>query len=154
MARRVQGDQMKEEIEKVLDSLDDAEWHSGVGFPAQVYLRNFAFAVHQVFEAMPYQVGSSLTKRNPTDIDVVVMLDDDEFDRWFGPVGDYGGAWKWEYVCAAFSELGRKMTGLNIDFKVQKTSVANEKHKGGRSAIGLAIRPLHGCIFHRAQEQP
>ncbi len=122
------------------------QWHSGVGFPAQIYLKNWAFGVYQVFGEMPYQVGSSLQKRNPTDIDIVVMIGDNDFDRWFGPSGDNMGAWKWEWICAAFSELGRKMTGLNIDFKVQKTSVANEKYLGQRSAIGLLERPIYGCI--------
>ena len=129
-------------------------WHSGVGWPHQVYLQNWAFGIHQVFGEQVYQVGSSITKRNPTDIDVVVMLSDIDFEKWFGKEGDCLGSWKWEWICAAFSELGRKMTGLNIDFKVQRTSETNEKHKGPRSAIGLLQKPEHGCIVRTDLEKP
>jgi len=112
-----------------------------VGFPASVKLNQWAFAVKKVFGGSVYHVGSSLTKKDARDVDVVCILDDEEFVKLFGSMHFGEWDWKWAGLCTAFSEWGRTSTGLNIDFKFQPVSFANEKHKGPRGALGKMIEP-------------
>lgn len=120
------------------------------GFPAQILLTQWGFQLRRVFGTMPYVVGSCAKGKGWRDVDVVVMLEDDEFDRWFGPLGDRTGAPIWEAICLSFSLWGREVTGLPIDFKVQRTADANEKHKGPRCAIGITLlrdAANHECLI-------
>jgi len=106
------------------------------GWPSLVYLQNFAFIVYQCFGHNPYSVGSvNNGDNNWRDVDLVVILPDEEFDAMF-PDGDSSFSFKWEWTCAAWSELGRKVTGLPIDFKIQSQTTAN-KFKGERNALGF-----------------
>jgi len=72
-----------------------------------------------------YHVGSSIFEKDRRDVDVVVLLEDDDFEKMFGKREPDGP--KWEAYCLAFSSLGRDVTGLNIDFKVQPREWANAK---------------------------
>lgn len=112
-----------------------------VGFPANAKLHQWAYAVKQVFGGSVYLVGSALTEKNTRDVDVVCILDDEEFQRVFG--SDDGSEWNWRWagICIAFSEWGRSQTGLNIDFKYQALTKANGRHNKPRGALGHNIGP-------------
>jgi hypothetical protein len=116
---------------------------SGVGMPASLLLEQFGDYLTAVFGYHVYHVGSSMCHaqdRNWRDVDVRVLLDDDEYTEMFG--AECGGRtehenMKWVAYTLAFSALGKQMTGLPIDFQIQRTSEANEQHDKPRSALGI-----------------
>lgn len=110
-----------------------------VGWPASVHLDVWARMLYEVFGDMPYLVGSATKGKDWRDVDVVVMMGPEKFYSWAGPHGMHGIRWK--AVCAAFSCWGTEITGLPIDFKIQPVKWANEKHKGGREALGMRMSP-------------
>lgn len=77
-----------------------------------------------------YLVGSQLTdKKTPTDVDVVCIIPNDEFELRFCEIGLWHqeggtfmyteeGRWKWSDRCVKDTLDGMRFTGLNIDFKV------------------------------------
>jgi hypothetical protein len=98
-----------------------------VGFPASIKLYSIfgSFLSAAFGVTCAYHVGSSLKGKGWRDVDVVVLLEDEDFERMFGKKEPDGP--KWEAFCLAFSALGRDLTGLPIDFKVQPRMWANEK---------------------------
>jgi hypothetical protein len=115
----------------------------GVGMPADIYLHEFASLLIEVFGHHVYHVGSSLNNKTGwRDVDVRVILDDEEWDHWgFGDPTDTHRSGKWIALVLAFTELGRKMTGLPIDFQIQQMTDANTRFGRSqgcnRSALGL-----------------
>ena len=108
-----------------------------IGMPGHLYLELFGSIVWDYFGTPPYLVGSALTGDRPRDVDVRLMLDDPEYEQFCGTyVAPERTNARWAAICMAFSELGRKLTGLPIDFQIQRRSEANEKYKGQRSALG------------------
>lgn len=104
-----------------------------VGIPQTLYLDQFATILNDVFGEIPYHVGSSVKSKKWRDVDIVVMLDDEVWKAMnLGNPDNPHENGKWVGYCMAFSELGKKITGLPIDFKLQQTSWANRKHKGCR----------------------
>ena len=111
----------------------------GVGFPETLKLERFGVMLREVFGTCIYHVGSSAERKKPfRDVDVVAILDDETYSAmgFDHPVEDIANP-KWRAYCEAFSLLGRDVTGMPIDFKIQRKSEANEKHKGIRSALGI-----------------
>ena len=114
-----------------------------MGMPHSIALDEYGSQVWWAFGEVPYLVGSALEAKDGwRDVDVRLILDDEEWDRLgLGPTVLEGalplGSGKWRALCWAFSLLGREMTGLPIDFQIQRRSEANEKYPGPRSAIGL-----------------
>ena len=118
-----------------------------VGMPECLKLEEFAWHLEHAFGEHPYQVGSSLlNKTGWRDVDIVIILDDEKFAAMgFGdPLSDRDRHenLRWRAYTLAFSELGRTMTGLPIDFKVQSMTEANDKtvHPGSRGAVGIRLR--------------
>lgn len=111
----------------------------GVGMPAQLYLMQFGELINQAFGEWPFQVGSSLRGNGWRDVDVRLMLDDEKYAAMgFGdPKRPHDNA-RWCAFCAAFSALGRQMTGLPIDFQIQDMTTANAEHPGPRSGLIMA----------------
>lgn len=119
------------------------EW--GVGHPRQTLLDYFGGMIYDAFGHYPYLVGSALKTTQWRDVDLRLILDDDEWDTMFG-VGtkDSMENRKWAIPCAAMSLLGQQITGLPIDFQIQRRTEANAEHEGGRGATGLfATRSLY-----------
>lgn len=110
-----------------------------IGFPASVKLDIFAQKVYDVFGEYPYRVGSSLThKKNWRDVDIRLILSTEEYEKL--ELGDPARGPenpKWTAMCFAFSELGKVMTGLPIDFQIQEREYANKCFDGPRDPIGL-----------------
>jgi len=117
----------------------DGKSHPGIGMPASLYLDEFGELLYHAFDGEhAYQVGSSLFGTRWRDVDIRVMLDDEKYAAMgFGrPEHPHENA-KWCAYTMAFSELGRRMTGLPIDFQVQQTTWANEFYgrDQGRAAM-------------------
>lgn len=110
-----------------------------VGWPASVKLHIFGRLLLDTFGEMPYLVGSAAKGKGWRDVDVVVLMGKEKFYHWTGSHGQRGI--RYESICAAFSLLGKEITGLPIDFKIQPVKWANEKHQGPRDAIGLRMSP-------------
>lgn len=110
----------------------------GVGMPHALYLHDFGSIVWDAFGDCPYHVGSSLKGKQWRDVDVRLILADEEYEACgFGdPLYPHQNA-KWRALCMAFAELGRKMTGLPIDFQIQQRTTANKREPGPRSALGM-----------------
>lgn len=112
-----------------------------VGQPQNMLLNQFgdfvrdAFGTHGV-----YWVGSSMgdDKTNWRDVDIRVMLEDDEWEKLFGdlPPKQCHNHPKWRTLCIIFSHYGRHLTGLPIDFQIQRVKEANEEYNGRRSHCG------------------
>jgi hypothetical protein len=111
----------------------------GVGQPATIKLDLFGSVLYDAFGHMSYHVGSSLTEKTGwRDVDIRLMLPDDEYDRLIGdsqhPRQVRG---RLHAFALAFSTLGQQMTGLPIDFQIQRCTEANKEFKGRRSCIGI-----------------
>lgn len=108
----------------------------------------FASVVWDHFGSPPYLVGSSLHTKDFRDVDVRLILDDDELAKFAGareaPNRNYGC---WSAIGMAFSALGRELTGLPIDFQLQRMDEANEQFDGERRhTIGLTVNRRFGDI--------
>jgi len=99
-----------------------------VGQPQGMLLNEFGERLRDAFGEVAYHVGSSLNDKTVKwrDVDVRLMLDDEEWDRM--KLGDPSNPHqnpKWRALCIVFSEYGRHLTGLPIDFQLQQRSHAN-----------------------------
>lgn len=93
-----------------------------------------------------YLVGSSLERRDCRDVDVRFIMSDEAFDRLFrvDPKDAESGAagWLnplWSLMCTSISLWMSNMTGLPIDFQIQRQTQANANHDGVRSALGIFL---------------
>ncbi len=116
---------------------------SGVGMPEALALQEFGEVVWAAFGDIPFQVGSSLETTTFRDVDVRLLLEDAEYARQgFGEPGREHHNAKWRAMVAAFSALGRQMTGLRIDFQIQQRTYANETYPNPRSALFNVARAV------------
>ena len=86
----------------------------------------------------PYLVGSSVGKNDWRDVDVRSILPDDEFDARFPD------ELQWGLFCLGVTELLCRMTGLPVDYQVQRMSEANAKYDGPRNPLGVKGRGFAG----------
>lgn len=85
-----------------------------------------------------YLVGSVLTKKDFNDVDIVVVLSDENFERRYGSIKQYqlendmprglDVRKKWAEDCYKRWKIISNFTGLNIDFKTQSKTIASQ-HK-------------------------
>lgn len=98
----------------------------GVGMPHWLYLNQFGRIVCDAFGEFPYLVGSAAVGKTWRDVDVRVVLWDKDYERIVGELMTPEQMnHRWQALCLAFSELGKRMTGLPIDFQIQQRSAAN-----------------------------
>lgn len=110
--------------------------------PGLLLLDHACVVVGWAFGATPYLVGSSLHTRDFRDVDVRVMVDDATFDRLFPDAGQRGSLHPmWSLLSAAISAHLSAVTGLPIDFQVQRVDEANERYNGPRVPLGLFPLP-------------
>src|SRR4051812_34613899 len=119
----------------------------GVGMPQDLLLHEFGSHVWAAFGGPPYLVGSALVNKTGwRDVDVRMILEDKVWDDM--ELGDPRSCHlngKWVAMCLAFSAFGKDMTGLPIDFQLQKQTDCNKEFEGkGRSALGfIPLRMQH-----------
>lgn len=94
----------------------------GVGMPAWMYLNQFGRIVNDAFGDYPFLVGSATVSKQWRDVDVRLILSDEAFERICGQ----DESLRWQALCLAFSELGKQMTGLPVDFQIQQMTQANK----------------------------
>jgi len=91
----------------------------------------------------PYLVGSSTERPDFRDVDLRAILPDEEFDALFAPWADRQEFWS--LFCLAVSSYLSQVSGLPIDFQVQRMTEANEKHGGKpRNPMGHGFRLFAG----------
>ena len=116
----------------------------GVGMPAILLLDEFGSQVWHAFGHPPYHVGSSLCGKQWRDVDVRLILSDEEYAALgLGDPTQTHRNGKWVSLCLAYSELGKALTGLPIDFQIQQRTHANAEYDGPRSALGLIPLRFH-----------
>lgn len=103
-----------------------------VGQPQQMLLNQFGDMVRQAFGTHSvYHVGSSMgeEKKAWRDVDIRCMLTDEQWEKLglLDPKNNHGDP-KWCALCIVFSHYGRHLTGLPIDFQLQRIKEANEMH--------------------------
>ena len=95
--------------------------------------------VTEAFQEPPYLVGSATETDSWRDVDVRSILDDEKFDAYFP------NEFFWGAFCLGMSELLSRMSGLPVDFQVQRRSEANAKYPGPRNPIGTRGRTFAGA---------
>lgn len=117
----------------------------GVGMPAWIYLNDFGLIIYEAFGSYPFLVGSATIGKKWRDVDVRLILEDKEYADKIGKVERpemLNG--RWRAFNMAFSELGRRITGLPIDFQIQQMSDANKLYPGEiRCALILSSRIIN-----------
>jgi hypothetical protein len=86
-----------------------------------------------------YLVGSALYTEQYRDVDVRVILSDEEFDAIFA-----GRVFLWSLLCLSVSSYLTEVSGLPVDFQIQRSTEANAKFNGMRNPIGTRARPFAG----------
>lgn len=122
----------------------------GVGAHGAFMLEVFGHLVESAFGHVPYVVGSATFSKTWRDVDVRVILPQRMYRALFiDPLAQpfaghasvalshLGAHTRWSVICAAFTALGKEITGLPIDFQVQSQAEANA-YDGPRVPIGLA----------------
>ena len=102
-------------------------------------LNDACIAVTEAFGAPPYLVGSVTERPDFRDVDLRLILADEDFDHWFD-----GRVMLWSLVCLAIGRHLADLTGLPIDFQIQRRTEANEKYPGARNPMGMRSRPYAG----------
>ncbi len=112
----------------------------GVGQPQGMLLNQFGDFIARAFNTHSvYHVGSSIfNKTGWRDVDVRVLLGDDEWEKLFGDLEPKNCHYnsKWRNLCIVFSHYGNHLTGLPIDFQIQRIKEANEEYPNNRSHLG------------------
>jgi hypothetical protein len=90
--------------------------------------------IGKAFSEPPYLVGTAAdgAAGRYRDVDVRLILDDDEFAEVCPTRA------RWEVLCLAIGAYLGERTGLPIDFQIQRTREANERHGGKvRNPLGM-----------------
>lgn len=106
--------------------------------PRQMFLLDHACKpLHEAFDCLGvFLVGTAASRQSYRDVDVRMILADDKYDKMLEAVSVEGMA----FLGLAIGQYLASMTGLPIDFQIQRKTEANEKHDGHRN--GLGHRPL------------
>lgn len=115
--------------------------------PHQIHRLDLACApVRKAFPPYgPVLVGSVMERVDFRDVDVRVILRDKDFDRMFGKdaADDHGEAHgdpRWQLICAALSEWISGVSGLPVDFQIQRMTQANTHYVGQlRNPLGVRV---------------
>lgn len=118
-------------------------------YPAMLFRLDLACKpIAEAFGAPPYLVGSTQerTAQARSDVDVRLILSDKKYDKLITSPELR------TMLDIAFSAYLAQMTGLPIDFQIQRRTQANENHQGtGRNPLG--VRPLSGWIGDAGRPQ-
>jgi hypothetical protein len=105
--------------------------------PRQMFLLDMA--CHPINEAFgeygTYLVGTAMSPRNgqpPRDIDVRTIMKDKHYDKLTRAIGLPGVA----FLGLAIGQYLASLTGLPIDYQIQRMAEANVLHEGMRNPLG------------------
>ena len=114
-----------------------------IGAPACFTLELACQHLARAFGENCYIVGSVTERADWRDVDVVMILEDEDFQCEFPDTNAGGSSWefdpKWLIMTVAISDWLSAQTGLPVDFKFQPRTKANAAHKGRRYAVGLSF---------------
>ncbi len=115
--------------------------HSYLSTAELARLNHACLPVAEAFPMSVYLVGSATERPDFRDVDVRVILQDEEWDELFA-----GKPFVWSLFCLGVNEYLSRVTGMPIDFQVQRMTEANEKHPsaGSRIPLGKRHRPFAG----------
>lgn len=116
---------------------------SYVGVPAIFELTMACNVLIRAYGSSIYHVGSSLQRPDWRDVDLVMILSDEAFEREFPNAPLHSAAWehdpKWLVLTVSLSKWLSEKSGVPVDFKFQPRTFANERHSGHRNPIGRYI---------------
>jgi hypothetical protein len=102
--------------------------------PREMFLLDLACTpLAEAFDATPYLVGTTMQPRGdraPRDVDVRLMLEDDHYDRLAATGVSLA------FLGLAIGQYVASLTGLPIDFQLQRRTEANALHPGARNPLG------------------
>lgn len=103
--------------------------------PRQMFLLDLASKpIWEAFDGGVYHVGTSAARGEYRDVDVRAILADKRYDRLVKAIGSDAVA----FLGLAIGQYLASMTGLPIDFQIQRQTEANAKHGGKvRNPVGL-----------------
>lgn len=108
-------------------------------------LNNACLPLAEAFGGSVYLVGSALSDPGFRDVDVRLILDDEQFDQTFRRIDGRPPSLAWGVICQGIAAHLRQVTGLPIDFQIQRMTEANEKYGDGkRNPMGRRARPYAG----------
>jgi hypothetical protein len=147
---------MSDPVQECRPSGNPEKKSSGIGMPASIYLHDFGELVARAFDGeVAYLVGSAVNGSTWRDVDVRVMLDDNKYAAMgFGDPRRPQENPKWCAYVMAFSELGRKMTGLPIDFQIQQTTQANKEYTDRDPTTGARKHQRNALILGSIRQMP
>lgn len=122
----------------------------GVGAQGIDLLDHWGYVISRAFGETPYHVGSSaMQKTGWRDVDVRIIMDDEKFDALFGKdQGRFNPFWT--ATMLAYSIWGERVTGLPIDFQIQRrSSVSQDDWDKPRNPLGIS-----GSICQRPEHLP
>lgn len=118
---------------------------SYIGVPAIFELKLACNHLTRAFGEDIYIVGSSTQRPDWRDVDLVMIMEDDAFEREFPDIFPKNCQWefdpKWLILTCAISKWLTEKAGVPVDFKFQPRTWANENHKGNRDSIGHFMIP-------------
>jgi hypothetical protein len=104
--------------------------------PRQMFLLDSACQpLMEVFGWSTFLVGTAMQPRDgkaPRDIDVRTIAEDKQYDRLKKAIGRKGIA----FLGIAIGQYLASLTGLPIDYQIQRRTEANELHHGTRNPLG------------------
>lgn len=133
---------LRDHLTAALD--DPGDRKNRASFLSTSQIQALHVACLQVTEALghhPYLVGSAITYPHWRDVDIRSIIPDDEFDALFG-----GREQIWGLFSFAVSGLLSAMTGLPVDYQVQRMTQANTNYPDGeRHALGFRAHTFAGA---------
>jgi hypothetical protein len=104
--------------------------------PRQMFLLDSACQpLIEVFDWATYLVGTAMEPRDgkpPRDIDVRTIVADEQYDILKKAIGQKGIA----FLGIAIGQYLASLTGLPIDYQLQRMTEANALHNGMRNPLG------------------
>lgn len=102
--------------------------------PRQMFLLDLACKPIEEGIGATFHVGTSASGRQEyRDVDVRTILSDERYDALEEAVEPDGIA----FLGLAIGQYLHSITGLPIDYQIQRQTEANERHQGARNPLGL-----------------
>lgn len=104
--------------------------------PELLRLQEFGAELWTGFGVPPVLVGSYLAGPGWRDVDVRVVLPDEEYAHWgLGDPDRPADCPRWRSLATAYSNFGRLVTRLPIDFQIQQWSAVEHLYRGLPSLV-------------------